>query len=292
LLPVDALQGLNVLQQLAEIGVKPEQIPDFIQAVKKVSEDVEYQPQKVTQAAIKLHEIEAQSGTTYPQATKNFETLTQQNAKLGQENSQLQREILENKKKRKQTLKQANMTENEISHVNLLESSLRQYGVDLHDTENLLKYLANTKEMKCTPRRFVSLSKRHGSLTRSLTRINDEISEKLQTRGVQEREIETAETKILELQSSVERCQEAANQASEVKSQLEIEVDTKKNELRKLKADIAEKEVTRQALIVQNAKLSGVPESEIQQYLYQKNLDLLVETSKARIRGLLGKYLS
>jgi chromosome segregation ATPase len=285
-LPVDALQGLNVLRQLAEIGVKPEQIPDFVQAVKKIAEDARYQPEQVIQAAIKLSEIEAQSGELYPEATKDFKILTQQNVQLEEENSQLQREILENKQKREQTLKKANMTENEIARVNLSNSSLRAYGVDIYDVENLLKYLVNMQETKFNPKRFVSLSKNHGSLTRSLSQIKTEISEKSQTRDALQREIEIATTEISQLQSSIKYYQEAANQASTVKSQLEGEVNFKINELRNLDANIAEKELTRQALIVQNAKLSHMDESEIIQYQLQKRYDLIEEISKIRRRQL------
>lgn len=287
LLPVDALQGVEALRQLAEIGVKPEQIPSFVQAVQKISTEAGYQPEQVIQAAIKLSEIETQSGKTYLEATKDFETLTQENAGLKQENTRLQREILENKKKRKQTLKQANMTETEISRVNLLNARLRSHGVDLYDTENLLKFLVNLKEMKFNPRRFVSLSKKHDSLTRSLSRISAEIQEKSLTLVALRREIQTERTTISELQSTIRYCQEAATKANYIKSQLEAEVNSKSTVLWNLNADIAEKERVRQALVIQNARLSGVPESEIQEYQLQKRLELLEEISKIRIRQLL-----
>jgi hypothetical protein len=75
------------------------------------------------------------------------------------------------------------------------------------------------------------------------------------------------------------------------KFQLETEVNIKKKELSILEADIAEKEIKRQALVIQNAKLSGIPEGEIEQYQLQRTFDLLEEISKTRMRQLLEKGL-
>jgi chromosome segregation ATPase len=145
------------------------------------------------------------------------------------------------------------------------------------------------KETRCAPRRFVSLSKKHGSFAKSLSRISSEIHEKSQTLDALKREIETAETRIRELQSSIRYYQEAATQANATKFQLEAEANSRNTALLNLDADIAEKERVRLALIIQNAKLLGIPESETEQYQLQKKLELLEEISKIRLRQLLEK---
>jgi hypothetical protein len=112
--PNDAVEGVNLLELLAKYRITPEQVPIFLETIVKASTEAGCQPEDLIQAKIKLRNLESQSGKTYPEALERFETITHQTSELQQENSQLQLETEENRRRRNEALEQARTTPQEL----------------------------------------------------------------------------------------------------------------------------------------------------------------------------------
>jgi chromosome segregation ATPase len=263
LLPVDALKGVNVLEQLAPEGVAPEQIPLYIVAFKKMSTKAGYQPEKLTKAAIKVMEFETQADKAYPEALKDFETTNSQNSELKEKNkeleetnSKLQLRIKGNKELQKHTLKQAKMAPKEISEVNALKAGLRKHEIDLHDATKLRNFLGNMKETGCDPKQFVSFTNRYGSLMASYAYFN---RERLLARA----EFGELQTSLPQLRAEKCRLETEVNYLRSEANSLRASANFYCTQLRNFQVAIAELERLRQEVITQIGKMLGMTDFEI-----------------------------
>lgn len=114
LLPIDALNGAKLLQELEKVGVATNEIQYFIQAGKKWSSEAGVPPDQAISAVTQLAKLETQSGKTYPQAMREYRKLVRKNKELSKQkkklegqNQQLQMEIAEKRKQLKQILKKS-----------------------------------------------------------------------------------------------------------------------------------------------------------------------------------------
>jgi hypothetical protein len=146
--------------------VTAEQIPSFIQAVKKMSTEARYQPSYMIQAAMKLSNIEVTSGKEYPAAIAEFETaikskkeLDKENEERTNENSRLQIETEKNRRLRNETLEQVNTTSQELSGFQSCKTALLEYGLHIEDVETVRKAFDNIKEAGGNPRLVVTSSR-------------------------------------------------------------------------------------------------------------------------------------
>lgn len=283
LLPIDALKGINVIAQLGEQDVTAEQIPFLIDSFKKIATESIYQPEQLIKASTKTAELESQSGKEYPEAIKDFETaiqkekeLVEKNKKHEEENSRLQSEIKENKKRRNQTLRQANASPKEAREINTIKSRLRVHGADLNDGKNLARYLDNMKETGYDPHRFVAFSKKHSASEKSLTRL--------------ERRRAQTQAKLCELDNSVRNLDAEKRQEEAIVSSLKhqrnllrAEIESYSVQLREIKDEIEETECVRQATIDQIARMQGMDTGEAANLRFQKQLEFV--QIYLRIRG-------
>lgn len=181
----DAWAGLEVAVQLAAEDVAPEQIPSFIQTVKKMSANAEYEPSRVIVAGIELSNLEAQSGKKYPEAIEEFRTAIKEKSELDKgngertkENLELQLEIEGNRRLRSLTLEQANTAPQELSEFFDCRAALRRCGMIISDAKKVRKILDNFKEASGNPKHLVSLVRKHDSITKSLATVERQLPAK------------------------------------------------------------------------------------------------------------------
>jgi hypothetical protein len=282
----DALQGVNILNSLRTLRVKPNQVNSSLQAVFKISADTGYKPEDVVQAATKLVELEIQSGNPYPEAIEQLELLCAkihkqklQNKKYKEQNSRLIREIEENKLKRNETLKQANIAPEEIAEYHTVKEALHSYGVKMKDTKNLCNYLDNMKETGFNPHFFVSFTKKQGSIKKTLA------STEAQTQHSQEnltafQNIERQKKRAVLLLASEE------NRLLKTVQDLNMEAYLLQSQRTQLVTECWELENLRKALTVITARKSGIPERYIQDLQLENHIDVLIEQIKQKFQNL------
>lgn len=69
----EAIQGANLLSKLNQLGVEVNGVSSFVGAFKKVAKKSGYSPAEIVQAAMKLSELEEQSGKSYAEAIEKFD---------------------------------------------------------------------------------------------------------------------------------------------------------------------------------------------------------------------------
>jgi len=280
LLPNDALKGVNLLQILAEVGVTPEQISISLGAIRKVSIEAGYQPEKVIQASIKLADLENQSGKTYPEALTVFRTLTQQIPELKQEKSQLHLEIEENRRSRNEALEQARTTPQELSEFFDCKAAFRGYGMNINDVQTVRKVLDNITEAGGNAKHFVSLIKKHGSIAKSVAYF--------------ERQLPIKQNELTNLLSQIRECQQVILQLQEQRKQLEAITNSQKKsinnsnyQLNLILANIAELEKRREALITWIGKQLNLSQEEIENLRLNSQYEIMLAAIDNALRDTL-----
>lgn len=257
LTPLDALKGVELLQVLTEHGMRPEQIRISLEAIRKASTEERYQPKSVIEASIKLANLENRSGMEYPEALKRFETVTQKISELEQENSQLQIEIEENRLVRNDTLEKAETAPQELSEFSDCKAALRRYGININDAETLRKLVDNFQEAGGNAKHLVSLVKKHGSIAKLVAYL--------------ERQLPMRQDELADLLSHIRDYRKIVFQLQEKQKELESDINSQKNainynnyQLYLIRANIAELERRRQALITWIGKRLQLPQEEIE----------------------------
>lgn len=295
--PMDALQGINFMQQLAEQGVTPDQFPISISALKKTSGEAGYKPQEVIQAAMKLTELETQSGKKYPEATKVLETTILQENEIIKRNkerialgkrlrakiSQLEDRIKENQVREQQSFRQANVTPEQLSEFLKYKEKLNELDIDFNDIKTIVNILDNVKETGFNPRLLVSLAKKLGSLTKSLAYFESQVPLKKQELGNLLAQMEEFKKVLSELTGEKNRLQMIVNS-------LENEISVLNVQLYNLKINIAELEKRRQAIIIVIGKHMGLSEQEIENLLLTSRFDVQIAVIEARIGEIVKSY--
>ena len=266
LLPHDALKGANVIQQLTELYLAPEQISTSIQALKKTSTDANFTPEQVIQAATELVNLENQAGKKYSQAIKDFQTKTNQTQQLDkkitnqkQQLLKLNQEVKEIKQQRTQTLKRANVTEKEISHLKNIETTLNIYGIDLSNTEEILMYLENMKETEFNPKRFISFTKKIGSIKNHISQLTTKEQSKKEALNILKKDVEAEATELdqavsnhqtfmIQTQKEIIAIQKTKHQADEILTQQQNEVNKTNTLLYTTKKAITETQTQKQEI--------------------------------------------
>ena len=260
----DARKGVEVIVQLAAVGVSPEQIPSFIQTVKKISQEAGYQPSHIIQAGMQLSNVEAESRKEYRVAIEDFKTaikkkreLDKRNEERTKENSQLQLEIEENERLRNETLRQAKTAPQEISEVLDCKVALRQYGMDISDAATVRKVLDNIKEVGGNAKHLVSLVKEYGSVAESIAYF--------------ERQLPIERDKCSNLISQIEQYRGIVSRLHDEQEQWERIINSQKNafnsnlyQLDQIRKNIAALERIRGALITWIGKQLGLPQEKIE----------------------------
>lgn len=256
LVPQEALKGVNLLELLAKYGIAVEELPTSLEAIRKVSVQAGYEPQKLVQATIKLADLENQAGAPYPEALKKFETLTQHITEAENEHSQLLLEIQESKRLRNAALKQAKTTSQELSEFLDCKAALHEYGMEIRDAVTLRRGLDNIREAGGNAKRLVSLIKKHRSIAKLVAYF--------------ERQLPKKQDEFANLCSRIKECQQTILQLREEENKLTIIINSQKDaingnnyQLSLVLANIAELEKRRQALITWIGKQLNLPREEI-----------------------------
>lgn len=258
ILPIEAKQGVEVLNQLKKVGVKLEQTKYFIESAQHLSKQKGYQPHQVIQAAIKISELEATSNKTYPQIIKHQEKLIQQNQKLKEQNKQLKLSFKENNQKVKDSIKAANTTKKQIQYQQKLIENLKKIGLTFEDLDLVWDFVQNIKNSQGNPKKFVNLTIKHKSIARQIEQkqrqlqtvkkdlkeeknnlnqfIKDSASQRVQV-GKQTKEI-LERKKILEL--SLQNKQDKTQHAKNKLEDLNNSITQKQAKNDKLKQETAE----------------------------------------------------
>jgi hypothetical protein len=276
LLPHDAIEGVNVKQQLTEVGLTPEQVPISLQAIKKASTEAGYTPEQVFRAAAKLANLENQAGKEYSEAINEFENKIIQSQQMGrkikeqkQQLSDLKHETKAAKQQRDQALEKANKTEKQISHLENLEAKLRSYGVNLEDAEDLQKYLENMKETRQDPKFFVSFTKKIGSIEKHIFQLAAQEKARKQSLNIIEKDIESEATKLdkilndhqtlmIQIRNELTSIQKAKSQENEELTRKKAEVAATNILLSNSKKAVLEAEHQKQEIINETERILAI----------------------------------
>jgi len=285
-LPADALKGINLLVQLAEQGVTPEQIPFFIEAFKKMSTDADYQPERMIQAGIKVAELEAQSGKKYIDAVKDFNVaikrereVTRESNRIEEENSRKLRETKRIEHKRRQMIKKCKLTPQQIFEYEIVKAGLRKHGIELNDADNLRKYLDNMKTTGCDPRCFVSFTQKYGFLQRSYEHIESQ-------RAIAKAELRELHTHIAEKQTEKSQLYPQVNYLRSQANSLAPRVDFYNDQVRKSQTVLAELQHQIAAVINQIGKILGMTDSEMETLRLSNQIHLIEAVIENKMRYL------
>jgi len=238
--PSEALKGTKLHSKLADLGVEPDQLKDFLKATGKLSRKAEYQPKQVVQAAMKLSDLEETSGKLYVEAIREFKTKTEQTPKLEEKNVKLQEEIDKKDRTRKQRLRQNRVTAKEIEYVKALRQTFRRYGISLTDAENLLEYLKNMQEIGGNPKKFIRFTREHGSLKGRSTYLENQKKQKAIELKEIEDNIETAGKELSKRQTAVSRQEKKEDDIVQRLGELEEKEAQQKIRLKALAASLAQ----------------------------------------------------
>lgn len=283
--PSDALKGIRVLELLAEIEVTTEQIPIFLEAIKKAPAEAGYQPEEVVQALVRLVELENQSGKKYPEALSEYKTFTQQTPELRRENSQLQLEIEENRRLRNETLERANTTPQELSEFFECKAALSEYRMNINDAKTVRKVLDNFRQSGGDPKHLVSLVSKCASITKSLVTVERQLPAKRD-------ELANLERAIKELRQVISQMQNEREQLEIILAQQKDAINYNNYQHSLIITNIAELEKRREALITWIGKQLNLPQEEIEKLRLNSQFDLMLATLdnllKDAIRSRLG----
>jgi myosin heavy subunit len=178
----DALQAVNIRDDLIALGIKPDQFSSSLQAVMKISWDGKYNPEDILQSGTRLIELENQAGKPYPEALDEFELVNAKNLKkqkrikkLNTQNAQLQAQIKKNEERLTQAFRTANEAPEELAEFKKQREELSQHGIKIPDVKTISKFLVNIKETGGSAKRTVSLVKNVGSLKKKKAELNQGI---------------------------------------------------------------------------------------------------------------------
>ena len=286
----DAWRGLNVDSQLSAVGVTPEQIPIFIQAVKKISTDTRYQPEQLIKAAMKLSELETQSGKQYPQAMAAYEKalnrrkdLDEENKAHEKENAKLRLNIEKNKSLCDEYCEKEKTTPQALSEFLTCRKALQEYGMDLNDTETVRKALDNLKEAGGNPTILVSQMNTLGSIEKSVAYLKWQ-------QALKQDELADLDAKITEYRNTVMQLQEEKNR-------IEYTIDWQRNNLKavnyqitQIQGNINELEKRREALITWIGKKLNLTQGQILKLRKDTEFDLMLIAFDNAIKDYLGSH--
>ena len=160
--PKEALKGAETLSQLKDLDLGLDQLQDFVEAAKKLGNE-EYGPADVMKAAMKLSNLEQETGKKYLEVLADYE------AKISQ-NEELKTEIEENKKELDQIRKTKRDLIEKADRAEELELNLANHGLTLKDPEELCGFLHNMRDFGDNPENFLKWVSKYGSLkTKSAT---------------------------------------------------------------------------------------------------------------------------
>lgn len=171
----EALERATIHQLMAQYRLTPEEVTLFFEAIKKWSTEKAYQPEKVIQAYTEIMKIEHQSGKAYPEATREFETATQQTPELVRQNSQLQLEIQKNRQACEESFEQAKTTSEELSEYRDTKIAFRKNGINMKNIKTIRRVLDNIKEAGGNTKHIVSNVKKHDSLAKSVDYLDEQL---------------------------------------------------------------------------------------------------------------------
>jgi hypothetical protein len=192
-LPALALSQLlkRVTEEVGE-GLKPEALPTLVEYAVKAAENANYKLTAVVDAAAKIIQLETQSGQTYPEALKEYESKINENKRLQAEidekhrknqhltltNSKLRKERCEAKRERRHQMRQARVTEKEIRDFKEAKLQLHRAGIDLSDARKLYRCINFMKESGGNPAELNRMAQENGSANDQLATVKKELKDK------------------------------------------------------------------------------------------------------------------
>jgi chromosome segregation ATPase len=228
----DALQAVNIRDDLITLGIKPDQFSSSLQAVMKISRDGKYNPEGILQSGTRLIELENQAGKPYPEALDEFELVNAKNLKkqkrikkLNTQNAQLQAQIKKNEERLTQAFRTANEAPEELAEFKKQREELSQHGIKITDIKTISKLLTNIEETGGNAKRTVSLVKEVGSLKKKKAELNQDI------KGMN--------TDLACLKNEKESLMEEISYFSSQRNQLENEIESKLVQLGSLNQQIS-----------------------------------------------------
>jgi chromosome segregation ATPase len=269
---------------MKEYKVTAEQVSLFLETIKKSSVQAQCQPNEVIQACIKLTDLENQSGKPYPQALKEYQTMTQQTPKIKQGISKLKLALRRARRSYKKAFEEAKTTPQALSEFHDCKAALRRDGLDIEDSKTDRKILDNYKEAGGDAKHLVSLVKKHDSIPKLVAHLDEQLL--------------TKQNELTNLLSQTREHQQIISQLREEQKQLEFTSNSQKNainsnnyQLNLLQANIAELEKRREALITWIGKQLDLPQEEIENLRLNSQCDtLLVAIDNALRDALRSRY--
>ena len=241
----EASKGARMLSKLGELGIDLAQVPRFIQTVNKLSERSDYEPKQIVAAAIQLSKLEENSGKSYLEAKKEFETNLKEKSEMNREISALQNGIVQLERARKGKLKQCNVTEKTLKDYTETKQYLRRYGITLTDPGALRAYLENMRQTEGKPANFAKFTRNFGSLGGRITYLTNQKQARAKELSAFKDEI-AANKQVLE------------NQKTEI-CEMEEDKANKENAIAKEIEDLGAKERERKtSLQTETKKLANV----------------------------------
>ena len=241
----EASKGAKLLSKLGEPGIDLAQVPRFIQTVNKLSERSDYEPKQIVTAAIQLSKLEEDSGKSYLEVKKEFETNLKENSELNRKNSALRNGIVQLERTRKRKLTQCKVTEKRLKDYTETKQYLRRYGITLTDPGALRAYLENMRQTGGKPANFAKFTRNFGSLSGRITYLTNQKQARAKELSAFKDEI-TANKRVLE------------HQKTEIR-QMEEDKAKKENAIAKEIEDLRAKECERKSsLQTETKKLADV----------------------------------
>lgn len=280
LLPGDALKGVNVLQLLKEHLMDPEQMPIILEAIKKASKEAGYRPEEVIKASMELVKLENESGKRYPEALKEFRTITQQIPELRREISKVQVETVENIQRRNETLRRANTTQKELTEYFDCKAALHDYGMNIKDAKTTRQVLDNFKEAGGNSKHLVSLVKKRDSIAKSLAAAERQLPAKRE-------EYAYLEHAIKELRQVILQLQENKRQLDVILTQQRDAINRNDYQLNLILANVAQLERRRQGLIAYIGKKLNLPQEKIENLRLNSEFEIVLQIIDNEMRDAL-----
>jgi len=199
----EALECTNLCRQLKEMNVELDQLEGYVKAMRRFSRKARYEPKQVVQAEIRLSNLEDESGKSFQEAIKEFETKIKETQRLDGKMLKTQEVIEEKEKERRQKLRLNRVTEKDIRHVKELQQKLARRRISLADVESLEKYLVNMKETGMNPRNFTRFTREFGSIKGRLTYLENQKKEKILELAGLKKEIKDAKIENSKLENRI-----------------------------------------------------------------------------------------
>jgi len=271
----DTRQGVAILKDLKELGIKPEQFALSIQAITRMASDAGFKPGTVVQAETRIVELETQSGKNYKETTKDFEDLIQQNKTLHDKNWQLQTEIKENKQKVKRTFEAANEAPEEISKFKKQREKLAENGISLKHVETIHNLLTSIEETQNNPKQMVELVKRVGPLRRASIDLQSRNTKITRESAILKAKNEIAEQTLSKKQKQIEDIDRQIQLNQAILDSQDYQIAVRNSQLWQIENNYRRIDDLREAAIIQAAKIVGMSDSEITDILLNAQMHLI-----------------